>query len=552
MIDTTPDPVVRPEIGLSWRRSALSGIAPERAPQVRIDEDFGDRAALLRAARPILDAAAVQLADTGTALFLVDGDSRIVATTFGGARVARDLDRIGAVRGAQMGEDVVGTTALGTPLETRTPLAVNGAEHYLDAYKHLSCFGRPIVHPTTRRLDGILCMTSVGDHVHPLFRPMVDRFAADIESRLLHGRQAGHRLALDAFHTRSGRRGVAVVAVGDDLLLLDNLASDLLDAADIGALRALAADRRGALPTSLVLSSGVPVEVLATRIAGPGAATVYELLEPERRAVPIPRGAVAGAGDPFATGVPRLTGSTRSVAILGEPGTGRSTAAHRAAGSAPVVSVDVVERLVQGGGTDLAEAAAGARRSGAILVVDGVDLLPDHEVTVLREIVVRRDPPAVLVGPAPSDLRPGPSAAVAMCDEQVMLPSLRRRPADLAALATALLHGQGADGMLGAGVIDALSGHDWPANLAELDRVLATAVATAATRGSRHVTVDDLPQRYRGTARAAGLTLLERTERQQIIDSLARCRGNKARAAKELGISRSTLYVRLRALGIDG
>lgn len=552
MIDTTPDPVVRPEIGLSWRRSALSGIAPGRAPQVRIDEDFGERAALLRAARPILDAASAQLADTGTALFLVDSDSRIVATTFGGARVARDLDRIGAVRGAQMGEDVVGTTALGTPLETRTPLAVNGAEHYLDAYKHLSCFGRPIVHPTTRRLDGILCMTSIGDHVHPLFRPMVDRFAADIESRLLHGRQAGHRLALDAFHTRSGRRGVAVVAVGEDLLLLDNLASDLLDAADIGALRALAADRRGALPTSLVLSSGIRVEVLANRIAGPGAATVYELREPDRRAAPIPRGTPAGPGDPRAADLPRLTGSTRSVAVLGEAGTGRSTAARRAAGSAPVEVVDVVEGLVHGRGTDLAEAAAAARRSGAVLLVDGVDLLPDHEVTVLRGIVARRDPPAVLVGPPSSDLRPGPSAAVAMCDEQVVLPSLRQRPADLAALAAALLDGQGAGGTLGAGVIDALSGHDWPANLAELDRVLATAVASAAARGSRQVTVDDLPQRYRGTARAAGLTLLERTERQQIIDSLARCRGNKAHAAKELGISRSTLYVRLRALGIDG
>ncbi|WP_336671766.1 sigma-54-dependent Fis family transcriptional regulator [Tsukamurella sp. USMM236] len=552
MIDTTPDPVVRPEIGLSWRRSALSGITPERAPQVRIDEDFGGRAALLRAARPILDAAAVQLADTGTALFLVDSDSRIVASTFGGARVARDLDRIGAVRGARMGEDVVGTTALGTPLETRSPLTVNGAEHYLEAYKHLSCFGRPIVHPTTRRLDGILCMTSVGDHVHSLFRPMVDRFAADIESRLLHGSQAGHRLALDAFHTRSGRRGVAVVAVGDDLLLLDNLASDLLDAADIGALRALAADRGGAVPTSLVLSSGVPVEVLATRIAGPGAATVYELLQPDRRSAPIPRGAVSGTTDPLAADLPTLDGPTRTVAVLGEPGTGRTTAARLAAGSAPIELVDAVERIGQGRAPDLAEAAAAARRSGAVLVVDGVDLLPDHELTVLRGMVVRRDPCTILVGPPPSDLRPGASAAVALCDEQIVLPALRHRPGQLAAFASALLDRRGSGGTLGAGVIDALSGHDWPANLSELDRVLAAAVATAATRGSRQVTVEDLPQRYRGTARAAGLTLLERTERQQIIDSLARCRGNKAHAAKELGISRSTLYVRLRALGVDG
>ena len=167
-------------------------------------------------------------------------------------------------------------------------------------------------------------------------------------------------------------------------------------------------------------------------------------------------------------------------------------------------------------------------------------------------MVVRRDPCTILVGPPPSDLRPGASAAVALCDEQIVLPALRHRPGHLAAFASALLDRRGSGGTLGAGVIDALSGHDWPANLSELDRVLAAAVATAATRGSRQVTVDDLPQRYRGTARAAGLTLLERTERQQIIDSLARCRGNKAHAAKELGSSRSTLYVRRRALGVDG
>ena len=69
-------------------------------------------------------------------------------------------------------------------------------------------------------------------------------------------------------------------------------------------------------------------------------------------------------------------------------------------------------------------------------------------------------------------------------------------------------------------------------------------------RNSGDVTVRDLPQAYRTTTRTRNLAGRERAERIAIIEALKVHDGNKARAAKDLGISRTTLYACMRALKI--
>jgi len=44
---------------------------------------------------------------------------------------------------------------------------------------------------------------------------------------------------------------------------------------------------------------------------------------------------------------------------------------------------------------------------------------------------------------------------------------------------------------------------------------------------------------------------LDDIERRELLAALARCGGNKAEVARSLGVQRTTLYYRLKRLGIE-
>ncbi len=136
---------------------------------------------------------------------------------------------------------------------------------------------------------------------------------------------------------------------------------------------------------------------------------------------------------------------------------------------------------------------------------------------------------------------------------RVTLPALRQRREDLPILARAFL----ADHRASTGKqVDALSDdamallmeYEWPGNVRELRNALEYAVVRA--RGSI-LQVDDLPPEVleRRTDVDQGDSGLDEVDRLRA--ALRRARGNRTRAATLLGISRATLYRRLRELGIE-
>jgi transcriptional regulator of acetoin/glycerol metabolism len=101
----------------------------------------------------------------------------------------------------------------------------------------------------------------------------------------------------------------------------------------------------------------------------------------------------------------------------------------------------------------------------------------------------------------------------------------------------------------------ALKRHRWPGNLRQLRNALKLAVALLGdsddTLGVAHLPqdiVDEAPGQEHGKQDG---TSLRATEARLIREAVARNRGNISAAARELGITRTTLYRKLRQ-GVPG
>jgi len=153
--------------------------------------------------------------------------------------------------------------------------------------------------------------------------------------------------------------------------------------------------------------------------------------------------------------------------------------------------------------------------------------------------------------------------AAALSTITVELPPLIQRREDIPLLSQLFLEEANARGARQIScftpeALDALHGHGWPGNIAELAQVVAQ--AHGQTAGPR-IGVDDLPEQIHFAAHAAARPpreeetivldeFLGRVERELIRRALGRSKGNKAKAARLLGMTRPRLYRRMQQLGL--
>jgi DNA-binding NtrC family response regulator len=135
---------------------------------------------------------------------------------------------------------------------------------------------------------------------------------------------------------------------------------------------------------------------------------------------------------------------------------------------------------------------------------------------------------------------------------ELTIPSLRDRIEDMPALVSEILAAialrRGTEGwQISPGAMQALSGFDWPGNIRQLQNVLERATAfTEHAKLEEHDVQHLLKGRSEGPAGPApgdnrGLTLQE-VERNAFIQTYLRTGKNKARTARELGISERSVY----------
>lgn len=141
----------------------------------------------------------------------------------------------------------------------------------------------------------------------------------------------------------------------------------------------------------------------------------------------------------------------------------------------------------------------------------------------------------------------------------VALPPLRQRPEDLPDLSVRLLAETLArfalgPRRLGEAALAALSAHDWPGNVRELRNRIERAVALS--EAEELMAADLFPEGVLepppGPRDASLEGALDDAARQAIEDALRRASGSRSEAARLLGVSRTTLWKRMRDLGLSG
>jgi len=506
--------------------------------------DIDRRSRLVVAAEPVLNRMAQDLVDTRFSVLLADSASVIVDRRYGQRSLTGALDRVMAVPGSQYTEAVSGTNALATAYEVRHPIAVTGTEHYLEALQQFSCFGAPIVHPVTRRLEGVLDVTGHVDDATELLPPFLMRAVRDIEQQLLDGARIAEQRMLAAFQAQAAHRPNPVVVLSDDVLLANRHAVDLLHTGDHTRLRELAIDapRSGTVSAVLVLEGGTAVAVHYARVPDSPGGVIFDF-EPTEQRPPVPRRTGRSGPEDDVTSL-----GAGPVLVHGEPGTGRSFLARRLAGAGAQV-LAAHDELTAGTGAWILRARQ-LLETGQPVVIDDVHLLSPTAAGLLAKLVdagpSRR---LVMVAGEVAGQAPECAALLARCTARRGLAPLRLRTGPFGALVRELMAGiPAARGRrLTPTALHILQAHSWPGNVRELREVL---VAAAGAHRGGDITERDLPAAYRISPRRRHLGLLEQAEHDMIVAVLAEEGGNKAHAAARLGIGRTTLYERIRRFGI--
>ncbi len=140
----------------------------------------------------------------------------------------------------------------------------------------------------------------------------------------------------------------------------------------------------------------------------------------------------------------------------------------------------------------------------------------------------------------------------------VHLPPLRDRPGDVALLVEHFLarYGRGS-GMTDCSpaALEVLTGYSFPGNVRQLEHIIQRAVATAR---SASIEVGDLPEELLASVPAAPSSegtvaaARDRAERDMIVATLTRHRGEITAAAKELQVSRTTMWRLMKKHAING
>ncbi len=541
---SSPSPIQR-----SWQRCLHQGLLRQQSaeldllPQGELSARQEEHRTLIACfQRFVLPLFAQLLAGRPCRLLLCDGEGAILAAS-GDDGFARHAERIFLRSGARWGEASKGTNAIGTALAEQSEVQVLGAQHFFTQHSFLSCSACPLLGPDGQLL-GVLDISTDAAHHDGDMLGTVRLLAMTLENALL-ARQPGWLVDLDPQSIWSAR---LLLGEGGELL---------------------GANRAGRLWLGQHRFDG------------------QQLLRERRGLRLVPESVVA----PWQTAqqgpaqVP-LKMLERGISLLveGETGSGKEhlvRALHRASSrqDKPLVCVncgalpaDLVEAELFGyvGGAFSGARSQGSQgylRSahGGILMLDEIGELPLLAQTRLLRVLQERSVTPVgshrpepvdfwLVSASHRDLAAMVQAGTfredlyyRVCGWRQQLTPLRAWPqGERQGLIRRLLSEMDPALQLTPEAEQQLLAHPLPGNVRQLKQALEVACVLAEGLGWIGPAHLHLPAASAAASLKASTSTLREQNRLRVQQTLAACGGNVSEAARQLGISRTTLYRALR------
>ena len=568
-------PLPRDDIMASWRRSYDDGAEVDRVISP-FDENLNLSSKLVRAAAPVIRRVHEDVEGSPISVILTDSRGKVLIRLCGEHFLESSLDAVLLAPGFSYAERYVGTNGIGTALEARQTSLVRGREHFNEALQAYACVGVPLRDPVTSRVLGALDVTTWADLANPALTALVRQAGSVIEEGLLEVSGRGAKALLQEYLHAARDRDSRVLGISGDAVLAGPAVTRLLGgmpAEDLWpiAVGALAGRSRAKVP--LLLPSGEQADLHLKSVTRDGA-LVGAVIEIDPASM---SGASRAGGSSSATPhVPGLAGlsptvqttgaallhaakARRTAAIVGETGVGklaivRTVAAYQLSGRSLVI-VDVAQEHPDIAGLIALVAAAVA--DGSPTLVRRGELLPDGAVTALLSRATPSSGVTGRLGWLTFSLRRsegGASVAEAELREAgvavVSVAPLRTRSQDLELIVPAMVrkHAGGRNVVPTPPLISRLTREPWPENLAEVDALIRDMVH--AMHDGNELDIGHLPPDRRGGLRRK-LTAMEWMTRDAVLDALRVNHGDKARAAETLGISRASIYRKIRAFDIQ-
>ncbi|EQB2604218.1 sigma-54-dependent Fis family transcriptional regulator [Aeromonas salmonicida] len=544
---SSPSPIQR-----SWQRCLHQGLLRQQSAELDLLPQ-GELSARQEAHRTliacfqrfVLPLFAQLLAGRPCRLLLCDGEGAILAAS-GDDGFARHAERIFLRSGARWGEASKGTNAIGTALAEQSEVQVLGNQHFFAQHSFLSCSACPLLGPDGQLL-GVLDISTDAAHHDGDMLGTVRLLAMTLENALL-ARQPGWLVDLDPQSLWSAR---LLLGEGGELLGANRAGRLWLGQHRFDG-QQLLRERRG-----LRLVSEPVVTPRQTAQQGP-AQVPLKMLE---------RGI--------------------SLLVEGETGSGKEhlvRALHRASSrqDKPLVCVncgalpaDLVEAELFGyvGGAFSGARSQGSQgylraAHGGILMLDEIGELPLLAQTRLLRVLQERSvtpvgshkPEAVdfwLVSASHRDLAAMVQAGTfredlyyRVCGWRQQLTPLRAwSQGDRLGLIRRLLSEMDPALQLTPEAEQQLLVHPLPGNVRQLKQALEVACVLAEGLGwiePAQLHLPYVPTEAGALPMGGRATTLREQNRLRVQQTLAACGGNVSEAARQLGISRTTLYRALR------